>query len=72
MAAGWGVAAGRAWGVGTGRGVVPFGRLPLSLEGPPLGPPGRKSLPLVTGRAATGLGRGVGLETELGGSPGPV
>lgn len=33
------------------------------------GPPGRRSLPLVIGRPATGLGRGVGLETELGDMP---
>lgn len=40
-----------------------------SFEGPPPGPPGRRSFPLVTGRAATCLPLGVGLETELGGSP---
>jgi hypothetical protein len=39
------------------------------LDGPPLGPPGFKSLPFVMGRPATGLGLGVGLDTELGGSP---
>lgn len=43
-----------------------------NLDGPPSGAPGRTNLPFVTGLAATGLGRGVGLETELGGSPGPV
>lgn len=40
-----------------------------SLEGPPPGPPGRRSLPLVTGLAATCFARGVGFDTELGGSP---
>lgn len=49
-----------------------MGRLPLNFEGPPLGPPGRSSLPLVTGLAATGFGLGVGFDTEVAGSPCPV
>lgn len=72
VAAGGGVGIGResaATGVGTGLGCA--GRL-ASLEGPPPGPPGRKSLPFVIGFAATCLPFGVGLETELGGSPGAV
>ena len=43
-----------------------------SFDGPPPGPPGRSSLPCVMGFPALGLPFGVGLETEFGGSPGPV
>lgn len=43
-----------------------------SWPGAPPGPPGRRSFPLVMGLPATCLGLGVRLETELGGSPGPV
>lgn len=55
---------------GTGRAagvvfLVPF----VSLEGLPDGPPGRISLPPVKGLAATGFPRGLGRDTELGGSP---
>lgn len=55
---------GRGAGAGLGRDA--------SLDGPPPGPPGRSSLPVVTGLAATCFGRGVGLETALAGSPWPV
>jgi hypothetical protein len=68
MAAGTGLACVAA-GVGTGLGCA--GRL-ASFEGPPPGPPGRRSLPFVMGLAAICLPLGVGFETELGGSPGPV
>jgi hypothetical protein len=53
-----------AAGVGLGRDA--------SFEGPPPGPPGRSSLPFVMGLPGTCLPRGVGRETEFGGSPGPV
>ena len=43
-----------------------------SFPTPPPGPPGRSSFPFVMGLLATGLPLGVGLETEFGGSPGPV
>lgn len=69
-AAGWGTAAG--CGVACGKGCAAGAGLRAaadSFDGPPPGPPGLSSLPLVTGRAATCLGRGVGFETELGGSP---
>ena len=41
-------------------------------EMPPLGPPGRKSLPDVMRLLATCFGFGVGLDREFGGSPCPV
>ena len=62
---GWaraGVAAGCAAGLGLGREVT--------VEPPP-GPPGRNSFPVVIG-LATAFPFGVGLETELGDSPGPT
>jgi hypothetical protein len=62
-------AAGAAAGVGTGLGCA--GRL-ASLDGPPPGPPGRRSLPLVMGFAAICFPLGVAFDTELGGSPGPT
>ena len=43
-----------------------------NLDGRPPGPPGRTSLPLLIGFLALSLPRGVGRETEFGGSPGPV
>jgi hypothetical protein len=58
-----------AAGVGTGLGCA--GRL-VSFDAPPPGPPGRRSLPLVIGFAAICFPLGVGFDTELGGSPGPV
>ena len=62
-----------ACGLGTARSLLPgrtcaAGR-EASFVGPPRGPPGRKSFPLVIGRPATGLGRGVGFDTELGDIP---
>ena len=44
-------------------------RLPVSLDGRPLGPPGLISFPRVMGRGGTGLALGIGLEAEPGGSP---
>jgi len=43
-----------------------------SFDGPPLGPPGLRSFPDVIGLPGIRLPFGVGLETELGFSPGPV
>lgn len=43
-----------------------------NFEGPPPGPPGRNSFPLVIGLPATCFPRGVGRDCESGGSPGPV
>jgi hypothetical protein len=68
-AAAWGTGLDCAAGVGTG--LACAGRL-ASFEGPPPGPPGRNSLPLVIGLAAICLPLGVGFDTEFGGSPGPV
>ena len=67
--AGAGRGAGAAWGVGWGIGWRAGAGRDASFDGPPPGPPGRSSFPLVTGRAATCFPRGVGLDTELGGSP---
>ena len=61
---------GTVWGVGLA--VFVAGRALDSFEGPPPGPPGRRSFPFVIGLPAMGVGFGVGLETEPGGSPGPV
>lgn len=44
----------------------------LDFPAPPLGPPGRKSLPLLIGLAGTGFPFGVGLLVELGASPEPT
>lgn len=78
-ATGWGTALGvgvgcaaAGWGVGCGTARRSGAGLDASFEGPPPGPPGRRSLPVVTGRAATCFPRGVGLDTEFGGSPEPV
>jgi hypothetical protein len=74
-ATGWGTMRGCAaagLGMDWGRGCAAGGGFRAaadSFDGPPPGPPGRSSLPVVTGRAATCLGRGVGLDTELAGSP---
>lgn len=67
---GCGVAAGREidWGKGCAAGAG-LRAAADSFDGPPPGPPGRSSLPLVTGRAATCFARGVGFDTEFGGSP---
>ena len=40
-----------------------------SFPGAPPGPPGLNSFPFVIGLLATAFPRGVGLDTELGGSP---
>lgn len=78
-AAGWGTGRdsrvdcwplpGSCWGAGRGLGLAAACE---SLDGPPPGPPGRRSLPLLMGLPATCFGRGVGLETEFAGSPGAV
>ena len=60
-------AAGAAAGAGLGAG---FGR-EVIFDGCPPGPPFRSSLPVVIGLAIA-LPLGVGLETELGDSPGPT
>lgn len=65
------MADGTGLGCGAGTGLGCAGRL-ASLDGPPPGPPGRRSLPFVMGFAAICLPFGVCLEMELGGSPGPV
>ncbi len=43
-----------------------------SLDGRPPGPPGFKSLPLLIGFRIPSFPRGVGRDTDSGGSPGPV
>jgi len=60
-------------GVGTGRRVAAAAGLGRDdvFDGRPPGPPGRSNFPLVMGLAIA-LARGVGLDTELGGSPGPT
>src|SRR5687768_5634650 len=45
------------------------GRLAVIRDGRPPGPPGLISFPLVIGRGGTGFARGVGRDTEFGGSP---
>lgn len=55
--------AGAGLGAGFGREVI--------FDGCPPGPPGRRSLPVVIGRAMD-FPFGVGLDTELGDSPGPT
>lgn len=40
-----------------------------NFPGAPPGPPGLNSFPFVIGLLATAFPRGVGLDTELGGSP---
>lgn len=65
-----GIDCGMGCGVGVGRGAA-AGR-DASLEGAPPGPPGRSNFPEVIGLPATCFGLGVGFETELAGSPGPV
>lgn len=77
-------AAAAGWGCGTGLEEAAAGlaaaeappdgrgwavRLAGNREGLPPGPPGLMSLPRVMGLGGTGLPLGVGLETELGGSP---
>lgn len=44
-------------------------RLPVNLDGRPLGPPGLMSLPRVIGLGGTGLPLGVGLDPDEGDSP---
>jgi hypothetical protein len=62
--------AGAAAGVGAAAGAG-LGRA-ANLDGAPPGPPGRSSLPLVIGFAATCFPLGVGFDCELGGSPADV
>ena len=56
-------------GCGTGREAA---GLDANLDGPPPGPPARRSFPDVMGLAAFCLPFGVGRDLEVAGSPGPV
>ena len=66
----WGTvccARGGCWGTG----LAAAGR-EEAFGGPPLGPPGRSSLPFVMGFPGIRLAFGVGFDREFGDSPGPV